>query len=314
MKAVKSPSKSRSKPLRVVAVLGTSFSGSTVLNLILGAHSKIYAGGEMIGLLDQRNKLGGGSCTSCGLDCEYWDGIARDKIQKDNFYPLTKSIFGKDIIVDTSKSMDWFTDILASGQNVNVRPVYVLMVKHPIRYLASCMINIGGAKPTGPVSRTLSRFSPAYARKALLTEWIGVLDRYYDGLLRNLPRDAGDADFHILHYERLVENQRKAVTPILASLGLEYESRLDNFYATDFHQIGGNNGAVFQVKKNWNGGDRDVPEFRRKFYEQGPALKIDNKYASTFTPAEVNFLKSNATLRELLERLGYNSPSMPFPV
>ncbi len=307
-------SKPQAKPLRVIAVLGTSFSGSTVLNLILGAHSKIYAGGEMIGLLLHRDLPASGSCTSCGLDCKHWDKNARNRIQKDNFYPLTRSIFRKDIIVDTSKSMDWFTDILSRGQNTDVKPAYVLMVKHPIRYLASCMINIEGAKPVSRVSRLISQFSPAHARKALLVEWIGVLDRYYDSLLRNLPRDAGEADFHIVHYERLVESQRGTVEPILNTLGLNYEPKLDSFYSAEFHQIGGNNGAVFQTKKNWNGGDKGVPEFRRKFYEQGPGLKIDNKYASTFTPEEISFLKSNATVKRMLERLGYNSPKMPFPI
>jgi hypothetical protein len=304
--------RSDDEPTKVVAVLGTSFSGSTVLNLILGAHSKIYAGGEMIGLLLNRNRPIGGSCTSCGLDCEYWNADARNKVQNENLYGLTRKIFDKQIIVDTSKSVDWFKETFRL--NPDVVPVYVLMVKHPIRYLASCMINIVGAVPRNRFKRVLGRFSAAFNRKAVLNEWISDLEDYYANLLLNLPRDADGAPLHILHYERLVEDQRQAITPILSSLGLDYESQLDEFYSADFHQIGGNNGAVFQVKRNWNVGDRDVPEFRRKFYEQGPAFKIDNKYASTFTVAEIEFLKSNATLQKLFDRLGYNSPQMPFAI
>jgi hypothetical protein len=300
--------------LRVVAVLGTSFSGSTLLNLILGAHSQIYAGGEMIGLLLHRHKALSGSCTSCGLDCEYWSDDARGGVQKDNIYRLTERIFGKSIIVDTSKSVDWFNEILHSGENVEVRPIYVLMVKHPIRYLASCMINIGTAQPIPRRRTLLSRLSSAHDRKAVLEQWISELSQYYESFLLNLPRDLGGAAFHVVHYEKLVDNPRRAVSPLLETLGLQYEPQLDDFYSASFHQIGGNNGAVYQTKRNWNGGDEGVPEFRRKFYEENRALKIDNKYRDTLTGLEIQLLKFNRTVQRLCDRLGYNHPDMPFAI
>lgn len=300
--------------LRVVAVLGTSFSGSTLLNLILGAHSQIYAGGEMIGLFLNRNKALSGSCTSCGLGCAYWNRDARNAAQKGNLYRLTARIFDKRIIVDSSKSIEWFKDTVHNGENVGVVPSYVLMVKHPIRYLASCIINIAGARPHTPYKNLLGRIRGAYNRKALLDQWLAELADFYENFFLNLPRDIGDAAFQVLHYERLVADPRCALSPLLKSFGLDYEPQLDDFYGADFHQIGGNNGAIYQTKRNWNGGDKDLPEFRRKFYEGNRALKIDNKYQNTLSSAEIEWLKSNSTLERLCERLGYNDPHMPFAI
>lgn len=300
--------------LRVVAVLGTSFSGTTVLNLILGAHSKIYAGGEMIGLFLHRNKPLSGSCTSCGLDCEYWNYDARNAAKKANLYRLTGRIFGKGIIVDTSKSIDWFKDTLRGGENASIVPSYVLMVKHPIRYLASCVVNITGARPRDPRKNLVGRISGAYNRKALLGQWASDLASYYDNLLVNLPRDIGGATFHVLQYERLVHSPRHALSPLLGSLGLSYEPQLDDFYNARFHQIGGNSGTMYQTTQNWHGIDEGMPEFRQKFYEENRALKIDNKYQNAFSVSEIELLKSNPIVRRLCARLGYSTPDVPFAI
>ena len=57
----------------VIGILGTSFSGSTVLNLMLGAHPEIYAGGELSALILSRGQEGVAGCTACGFSCPYWD-------------------------------------------------------------------------------------------------------------------------------------------------------------------------------------------------------------------------------------------------
>lgn len=301
-------------PLKVVAVLGTSFSGSTLLNLILGAHPDIYAGGEMIGLLAHRDQPGAGSCTSCGLDCSYWGEANRALASKDNLYPLTRRIFAKDIIVDTSKSVEWFRDLLQRHGNRIATPVFVLVVKHPIRYLASCVGNIQAKRPRGWLGTLLARVNPAWAREAFLAEHAKDLIDYYRAFFDGYGRAIGGSAFHLLHYERLVDDPRKALTPLLASLGLAYDEQMNNFWTVEHHQIGGNNGTLFQLHRSWQGAESDIPDYRRAFYENQRGLHIDDKYLQTFSDRELSRLRANPAISNLAERLGYLSPDMPFRI
>lgn len=297
---------------KVVAVLGTSFSGSTVFNLLLGAHSRIYAGGEMIGLTQSRHKEFSGSCTSCGLQCQFWNHDCRSAVRKGNLYALSRETFGKSIIVDSSKSLDWFKEMVVAEPGT--KPVFVLMVKHPIRYLSSCVVNIGGSEG-GYLRRAKGKYFGAdFARKPDLKRWIDDLIAYYGGLLRSLPREIGGAPFHVVHYERMVAMPREAIGPLLETLGVDYETSQDDFYSAEFHQIGGNNGAIFQTKQSWNGGDVDVPTFRREFYQHARGMKIDDKYLNVFSSREMDYLTSHAGLARLTDMLGYGLPDMPFKI
>jgi hypothetical protein len=298
---------------RIIAIVGTSFSGSTIANLIFGAHPDIHAGGELSALVLQRNQEGG-SCSSCGFGCVHWNEEARASVSEDNLYSLITGLFKKQIITDSSKSVQWFGDVLSRRENAAFSPVYVLMIKHPIRYLASCLVNIDSFSRSsirgGPIERIL-----ALQRKArLLERWTSDLEQFYDNLFRNIPRDIGNDAFHALHYERLVGNPSNALSPILASLGLSFHPAMDAYYDCDFHQIGGNAGAVFQVDRRWSPGNEGMPAFRREFYERTRGLKIDNKFESVFSPREIAKLKSNSAIKRLVEKLGYNKSTMPFPI
>src|ERR1700751_3026531 len=112
----------------VIGILGTSFSGSTLLNLMLGAHPSIYAGGELSALILNRGDPAIASCTACGVACRYWTETRRSEGTKANLYTTVQQIFGKRIIVDSSKSIDGFKEVLASPGHGHCVPSYVLIV------------------------------------------------------------------------------------------------------------------------------------------------------------------------------------------
>lgn len=297
----------------IVAIVGTSFSGSTLANLILGAHPDVFAGGELSALVLRHNHEAI-TCSSCGPACVHWTRETRSAVSRDNIYRLTKDLFKKNIIVDSSKSVDWFVDVLGRAGNAGFSPSYVLMVKHPIRYLASCMVNIAGASPRSIRRKLLNRLAIVSRRAAVIDEWINDLDRFYSSFFRNQARDLGGATFHVLHYERLIEDPSRALSPLLASLGLTFRPLMTAYYETEFHQIAGNAGATFQLKREWAPGNEGMPNFRRKFYEENRSLKIDNKFMDVFSAAELALLKSHPVVRRLTEELGYNHPAMPYRV
>jgi hypothetical protein len=210
--------------------------------------------------------------------------------------------------------MQWFNDVLGRRENAVFSPLYVLMIKHPIRYLASCLVNIEsphrGSVRGGPIGRMLASRSKA----KLLETWVGDLEQFYDNLFHNIPRDVGNEGLHSLHYERLIESPSSALSPILASLGLSFHPAMDAYYNCEFHQIGGNAGPIFQLGRRWSPGNEAMPAFRRAFYEGNRGLKIDNKFESVFSAQEISSLKSNPAVKRLVEKLGYNKSTMPFPI
>jgi hypothetical protein len=299
--------------LRVIGILGTSFSGSTVLNLLLGAHPDIYAGGELSALILNRGDEGVSVCSACGSACAYWTGPARAAITKANLYHEIERIFGKRIVVDSSKSIAWFNETLASDEHRRVLPSYVLMVKHPIRYLASCVANITPHRPRNVRGGILGRLTPAGQREAFLEEIVEDLDGFYEGFWGNFGKTVGGAAFHLMHYERMVADPRAALAPVLRSLGLSYAAEMTEFSRASYHQIGGNAGPLYQLGQGWPKG-AVVGEARRSFYEGGAGLRIDDKYQQLLNPRELARFLAHRTVRKLCDGLGYDDPRMPFPV
>jgi hypothetical protein len=297
----------------VIGILGTSFSGSTVLNLMLGAHPEIYAGGELSALILRRGEEGVAGCSACGFSCRYWDEQARAVVTTANLYHEVKKVFGKNWIVDSSKSIDWFNEVLRSEKHRRFTAAYVLMVKHPIRYIASCVANMASDKPRRRTGGIFAMLSTSRAREAFLCELAEDLDRFYQQFFWCFGKSVGGATFHLMHYERLIADPPGSLAPLLRSLGLSYVPEMADFFRTEYHQIGGNAGPIYQIGHGWPK-SADVAPARKSFYEQGAALRIDNKYRELLSAQEVARLLALPVVRKLCDRLGYEQPNMPFPL
>lgn len=299
--------------LRVIGILGTSFSGSTVLNLMLGAHPEIHAGGELSALILAHGDDGAGVCTACGIACPYWNDRARNVVTRANVYREVERIFGKRVIVDSSKSIGWFNDVLTSDDHRGIEASFVLMVKHPIRYLASCLANMTPHQPRRSQGGFLSKLVPGRQRQAFLDELVADLDGFYHQFFGCFGKEVGGATFHLVHYERMVQDPRAALAPLLRSLALAYVPQMDDFFRGTYHQIGGNAGPLFQLGQGWPKGTEPA-DVRKKFYEGGAGLRIDDKYRQLMPELELARLLSHPTVRTLCDGLGYDDPRMPFPI
>ncbi len=297
----------------VIGILGTSFSGSTVLNLMLGAHPQIYAGGELSALVLSRGEEGVGACSACGFACPYWNDEARAAVTQANVYREARRLFAKDLIVDSSKSIDWFNEVLRSPEHRAFAPTYVLMVKHPIRYLGSCIANITPHRPRRHSGRVLQHLAPRRARDAFLVELAEDLYRFYEEFFGSFGKAVGGATFHLLHYERLIADPAASLAPLLDSLALSFAPQMADFFRLEYHQIGGNAGPVYQLGHGWPKGAEVAPA-RRNFYERGAGLRIDDKYRELLSARETERLLVHPIVRKLCDRLGYDDPLMPFPV
>ena len=124
----------------VVFIASLGHSGSTLLDLVLGGHSRLVGLGEVASVLTSASD-GGRSFTgdcSCGQDaasCPLWSEVAR-RIQADPHAPLARryrivfetvaAVFGPDVMpVDSSKYLPWLK-LLRDEVGVDLRVLFLL--------------------------------------------------------------------------------------------------------------------------------------------------------------------------------------------
>jgi len=120
--------------IRLIYIPGSGYSGSTILDLLLGSHSEIEGVGEFYQYDEVVKNNGICTCWRKINNCPFWSEVRKiydglisksgvdfrdDQILKDYF--MFKAILihtGKKIIVDSSKRLDRFKLLLKSGLSI----------------------------------------------------------------------------------------------------------------------------------------------------------------------------------------------------
>lgn len=226
------------KPIPLIYILGSGHSGSTLLDLMLGSHSRIESGGEIDKYQgyfapDSKRALRKRVCT-CGLQvasCPYWNAVTEkikkhpaaeqevlDNVSPDRFtannYILIKSILEvaeKDIFCDSSKDFNRLNLYLLS-------PSFQLTIVHLVRD--------GRA-----VAFSLKRKKKSYYADILSWQQKNLKHHFS---LNNKP------NYLLLRYEDLVADPRESLKKILNRLNCVYEENQLSFYQQEHHNLSGN--------------------------------------------------------------------------
>jgi tetratricopeptide (TPR) repeat protein len=262
----------------VILFVGTSYCGSTLVNSVLGAHPDIAGAGEMHWLVHEppAERAREGRCVFCGDSCKLWTPELRADLDAANLYDLTAGAYGKAFVCDTSKMPDWSEFMAAHTAAPRTR---VLLVKHPIRIVAS---NLANAQATG---------DPAKA------DMDGVLRGYSDLCARAMhnPPDL------VLRYEDFVASPSAALTPILNAFGLAWDDAMADWRSHPHHYIGGNVGPRSQIAP------RILPmgDFLQRKYRR-PGIFLDDSFRQVLTPEEIARVVAHPRAREICDRFGYD--------
>lgn len=275
----------------VIAVLGLSFSGSTLLNTILGAHADIAGVGELFMLLARsrkelfRTEI---KCNRCSGGCAFWTEELICGLSADTLYRRISKVFDKAILCDSSKAWQWF-DFIQMFTDKAVRFTYVVIVKHPVRHLASWLLNSGG-----------DIFSD---KRELLLNLTDMFERFYFRLSHYIQRqkDMGNKVFY-LRYEDLVSKPQETLTPVLNTLQLGYATAMDKCFEVAHHQIGGNDGTFFSTSKKWI---NETNSIKRNYYEGKKGIFLDDKYKLIFSEDEIIDLYKDKRIKALMEQYRY---------
>jgi hypothetical protein len=279
-------------PVTVVAVMGVSFCGSTLLNLMLDSHPAIYGAGEIRTLVHPED--GAHVCTHCGEDCPVWSPEQRSRITPHDFYRSVAEASRKRVIVDTSKSAQWFAQSTRFGSDVDIRFVPVLVIKHPVRHLASLLVNANRPIPT----------DMAAWRNLVRLQLTGRLIPETNGLLEAVPALFGVPIPLVLRYEGFVRDPRHELAPLLQTLGLEYDPRVEACYGDVHHHIGGNSGASYQYHRK-DEAIEEVGNIRKDFYKSLRGIQMDDKYRRLFDAAQLEWLATDPIVAGASRALGY---------
>ncbi len=208
-----------------VFILGSAYSGSTLLGNALNGHSAIRHLGE----LSRLPEFGVGDitdhcvlCATAGQECPVWTPELLAAVQAagpgDAHRVLRDRLGGPQILVDGSKRITWFEQCI-DGAGSLVSPFALVSVRHPFAFADSCRRRIG--------------LEPHYAAR----EWRHEMHTTMGTLV------ATGIPFLVVRYEDLARDPAWMLGRVADSLGLMPEPGLTEFWKHDCHPIGGNAGA-----------------------------------------------------------------------
>ena len=253
---------------RVCLIAGAGHSGSTLLGMILGSHSRVFYAGEAakaryIGntRTAERKRV----CKLCGESCVVWRNFNEGVVDRtDRIYQRIAERSGKPIIVDSTKNSQWTLDRLADMNAAQVPVVLILLLRD------------GRAV----VNSRLRKYPERNARE-VITKWknqITAAQEIYDDFSGTKLK---------IRYEDLATDSEAVVRPIFDALGLETEPGLTEFYRFDHHPLGGNNGTQYQVARAQSiqlPTAVELTESRREYYEAHPAgIRLDLRWLDEMT-------------------------------
>lgn len=299
----------------VISLMGRSYCGSTVVNLILSAHPKIFGGGEL-----HRTGLANRSpvCPICGEACAIWtpEFLASQHAAFD--YGALARQAGCNVLIDASKTTAWYEKIAGARQGHTL--IDLCLTKHPMRHISSFIdnqyyrdnkiyarINMADGD-LSKVDLDLDDLQ-AYAVKMALS----LTETYRRALSPFAPKPTAPKT---LRYEDVVRDRRRALAPILAEAGLEYHPAMDAYEQAAHHGLGGNAGAYSVIRRaadsvdeaaRWrqNVSAAKLSVFRHGYYGGAGDVAVDDKYLRVMPEPLRAGLMRTAAYQELCGLLGY---------
>lgn len=257
--------------MKLIYITGLSHSGSTLLDLMLHAHTQLFSVGELKKLQhhfinNDRDSKRRCTCNSTLMDCNFWQQvnhylltnskrqlheIASDfnlkkiDVNHDTFLTLdaVSQISGKEYVIDSSKDLARLRAIL---KNKSFSTFTIHIVRNPSGQINSMLKADQRGHWKGRIFK-----KPFIGFKKLL-----FLIHKYNTVISSTRRLLGDKPHIEIHYEDLVNKPEETLSTILEKLGLNFETAQLNWAGTERHHLAGN-------------------RMRNKFTNE---LKIDNSW------------------------------------
>ena len=259
----------------LIALIGSSYSGSTLLNTMLGAHPQVAGGGELHWLTKDSPR---GVCAVCGETCPVWTARARASVTPSNLYDATARAFDRPVVCDSSKMPAWFRAMLPA--HAGIPQLKVLVVKHPVRHVASY--------------RHRASYRPELAQWGDPAHVLDHLFQYYAAAF------ADPGVCQVVRYEDLVARPKATLGRLLDGLGLSWAPVMADWRAQPHHHIGGNPGPL----RNFEGVETPSSDHHRRKYA-GKDLFLDDSFREVLDERAFEAVVESPVTAGLSAMLGY---------
>ena len=276
-----------------IMIFSPARSGSTVLSLILGAHSRITNFGESHWLAEdtvsKQKKSMKIVCRAHGGDCEILKNYAFDDSRYANHFAKLSEICKTDYILTSNKTQGHYslmdTDLLNNYSIVLYKPFEIW-----------CGSYLSGNRKDLPKNDG---------------EAIEVLANRYFKYFRRHEEFLKKSDFskiYVMEYLRLVTEKADYVKLICDFLNIEFEGQMMSFNTylasgdKDSHPIGGNVKTYGHLNKGIDG----------RYSDDENNLYVERKYLQYISKQKIQEIRNWDRVIELEERLGIKANSLLF--
>lgn len=280
--------------MKVVAILSTRYSGSTMLDFMLGSHSRAFSLTELRAFI--RNGRQPFQCALCEppSSCPIWTAdFTAELLQTgvtNQLYGAIAERTGQDVIVDSSKIIDgWFEGTLTGLNPADVLCIHIC--KAPEEYAGS-----ERNKRPGRAYSKIDDIADAWWRSnAEILDWL----------------HAAPFQTATIRYRDLVDYAPAVLAHLLGKIGLNYESGQEHYWNFEHHPLWGNKGSRTHLRdsakhaEGWG----DESDFNIELYQQKHRMLYrDEKWRFVVSKADVDQLYHHPRVAALADVLGYTHP------
>jgi hypothetical protein len=271
-------------------IVGTPYSGSTLLANALNAHSAIITAGELsacfpdfpLGVQDPFCPV----CAAANQPCPLWtkEFISRVRaIGPRNAIDLIRQVSGSPVVVDASKFPDWL-DYVYKDEPVDTPIKIVFILRCPFAFHAS-----NARRADVPAERSAN-------------QWLYVADAIERVTLRL------GADKLNVHYEDFALDPKPILASICHYLGIHDESeRMIRFWEFPIHALNGNAGAYIWYETFRENGLFERAEdvlIANEYKAHGFGGWKDDKWEKQVSDADIHTIMSCPGLVKKAKQLG----------
>jgi hypothetical protein len=279
---------------QAVFLIGTYFSGSTLLGNCLNAHPSIFFAGEIDRLeafrrepdwTHQRER----GCRLCSTQaeaiCPAWPSELLEKIRPLDDISAYRAVIERTeapILLDGSKRIDWLNSLYDSGLNSNIK--VIICARTPFSFAKS---SDGGAQPLRPIEAGAS---------------------WRDFYLHTLRSLAGRGiPSLIVRYEEFAFKPEPSIRRVCDFLNIPFDPVTLNYWRVPSHAVGGNGGAYLR-DPNFTPSALDKDEkWKLDYFSNKPfGGWIEDKWIHGLTDAAVRQIMSVPMLNDVASLLGYD--------
>lgn len=195
----------------IVNIISSSYSGSTWVNLLLGAHSRMFSVGE----IDRILRRGRAECALHGSDCHLWSTF--NPASEQNLYLQIAQMAQASVLVVNNARY-----AMSAQQHPGLRQRFILLVRDGRAVVASDL-----------------RKHPGLTTWRAARSWATGMNKK-----RRMVRRYPQADVLTVCYEALRDRTQEQLERICRFLELPFEPEMLEYWTRVRHFIGGNAGSL----------------------------------------------------------------------